>query len=172
MSPLFLLMLILSDTPQKMIESSSVPHSAVQKDTAVPLEFAEMYTVTPRELKPSEKLLSLNGKQVRLVGFMAELEEIPNRGSFFLCSLPCQCDEGGAGTADLPPQAIRVMLAYAPKRDIPHVRGRLILTGRLEVGNQADDAGVVSHVRLVLDKAPRTLKPVSNPLRSKKSLKK
>ncbi len=172
MIPLLLLMLTFGDAPKQTVESSSTVHAAVKKEPSATLDFSEMYTVTPRELKPTDKLLSLNGRQVRLIGFMAELEEIPNKGSFFLCSLPCQCDEGGAGTADLPPQAIRVILAYAPKRVIPHVRGRLILNGRLEVGNQADEQGVVSHVRLVLDKAPSPPKTPSRPPRSKKSLKK
>lgn len=46
------------------------------------------------ELKPSEKLRSLNGKRVRIVGFMAEMEHQPE-GYFYLCSRPILCDESG-----------------------------------------------------------------------------
>src|SRR5262245_15111450 len=67
---------------------------------AVPLAFSELFDATPRELVPSKKLLSLNGKRVRIVGFMAHLDmahENPGGGaavaapnSFFLCHLPTQ----------------------------------------------------------------------------------
>jgi len=86
--------------------------------------------------------------------------------------MPCHCDESGGGTGDIPPQAIRVVLAYAPERELPPAEGRITVTGRLEVGAKTHAEGQVSHVRLVLDKAPQPTKrqprtPRSKPLPKK-----
>lgn len=169
MFPLLLLMLMFGDEPKKTAAASLKP--SVKKETTATLEFAEMYTASARELKPSEKLQSLHNKQVRVIGFMAEMEDALT-GGFYLTPLPCHCDESGGGTGDIPPQAIRVVLAYAPKRELPHANGRITVVGRLEVGAKTHAEGQVSHVRLVLDEAPQPSKrqprkPRSEPLPKK-----
>jgi hypothetical protein len=45
------------------------------------LAFRDFFEPMTRELKPSAKLLNLNGKHVRITGFMAQMEEAP-RGAF------------------------------------------------------------------------------------------
>lgn len=116
----------------------------------VSLAFGEFFDPNPSELKPSAKLLSLHGRRVRLIGFMARLEAAP-RGAFYLCPTPVQGDESGGGTADLPVSAVRVIVRSARDRPVPFVPGRLEVTGTLEVGSQAEPDGTVSSLRLRLD---------------------
>ncbi len=102
-------------------------------------------------LAPSSKARALQGKRVRLEGFMAQMEE-PPRGAFYLTSHPVRCDEGGAGTGDLPPDSVRVVVRNATSQEIPFYPGLLEVSGVLVIGNEADDAGRTSFFRLVLDR--------------------
>ena len=61
--------------------------SAVGPET---LSFRELFEASPRELKPSQKLLALNGKRVTMVGYMAQMEIAP-LGAFYLASAPVSC---------------------------------------------------------------------------------
>jgi hypothetical protein len=138
---------------------------------ATPLSFQELLEPSPRELVPTAKLLSLQGKRVRLVGYMARMES-PPKGAFYLAPHPVSCDEAGGGTADLPPDAVRVVVRSAAGQVIPWVPRALEVTGTLELGPLADEEGRVSSVHLVLDRRqdlPRSLrKPASQT--SKKEL--
>jgi hypothetical protein len=118
---------------------------------ATPLSFQEMFESSPRELVPTAKLLSLQGKRVRLVGHMARMES-PPKGAFYLAPHPVSCDEAGGGTADLPPEAVRVVVRSAAGQVIPWVPRALEVTGTLELGPLADEEGRVSSLRLVLDR--------------------
>jgi hypothetical protein len=108
------------------------------------------------ELRPSRRAQALNGQRVRLVGYMAELEE-PLRGAFYLVPHPIQLDESGAGTGDLPLQSVLVQVPGLAGKPIPHVRGALEGIGVFEVGNRADDQGRVSNFRLLLDPDDRLI---------------
>jgi hypothetical protein len=118
---------------------------------AAPLAFRDFFEATPRELRPSGKLLALEGRRVRLVGFMAQMEQ-PPRGGFYLTPRPVFCDEAGGGTADLPPESVRVVVRSSPNQPIAFAPGALEVTGVLELGNRGDQEGRVSAVRLVLDR--------------------
>lgn len=150
---------------------TSAPISQKTRSTAatttiappVTLTFRDFFEPMARELKPSAKLLGLNGKHVRITGFMAQMEEAP-RGAFYLCPRPVFCDEAGGGTADLPPDAVRVIVRSAKGKEIAFTPQLLEATGILEVGNRTDENGVVSAVRLILDvsqDAPHTLAPAA-----------
>jgi hypothetical protein len=102
-------------------------------------------------LAPSRRVLDLAGKRVRLSGFMAQME-LPPRGGFYLTARPVHCDEAGGGTADLPPESVRVVVRSARGEEIPFLEGLLEITSELEVGNAADDEGRVSAFRLVVDR--------------------
>lgn len=115
-----------------------------------PLAFGELFEAGPRELQPSPKLLSLNGKRVKMVGFMAQME-IPLRGAFYLAPRPLSCDESGGGIGDLPPEAVRVVVRSHSGKVVPFVRGPLEVTGVLEVGYRAEQDGEASSLRLILD---------------------
>ena len=117
---------------------------------AEPLAFGELFESSPRELKPTAKLLGLDGKRVKMVGYMAQLEE-PLSGAFYLAPRPTVCGEGGAGTGDLPPEVVRVEVRSRRGKPVPFIPGLLEVTGVLEVGNRAEEDGSVSAIRLVLD---------------------
>jgi len=123
------------------------------------LSFKEIFEASPRELKPSAKLLSLNGKRVTMVGYMAQME-MPPEGAFYLAFQPVACGEGGGGTADLPPDAVLVIVRSAKGRKLEHIARRIEVTGILEVGNLTGEDGQVSALRMILDqsKGSRSLK--------------
>jgi len=116
---------------------------------AIPLRFDELLEPSPRELIPSKKLLSLNGKRVRMLGYMAQTEE-PVAGGFYLCRRPTQTAEGGAGTGDLPPDAVRVILPGDGARRLRFTPRTLAVEGTLQVGRHVEVDGQVSFLRLVI----------------------
>lgn len=105
----------------------------------------------PQGLVPSARARSLAGEQIRLVGFMVETEE-PSVGGFWVASRPVECDEGGGGTGDLPPDAVRVVLRANPGELVPHVPGPLVVTGVLEIGGDPGPDVPPSAFRLVVDR--------------------
>ena len=121
--------------------------------SAAPLSFKEFFEASPRELKPSQKLLSLNGKRVRMVGYMARMERIVP-GAFYLVPHPVMCDEEGGGTSDLPVENILVLVQSAKSKEIAFIPRPLEVTGILEVGNREEKDGRVSAIRLTLDGPP------------------
>jgi hypothetical protein len=130
--------------PQVVSAPSEPPKPAAER-----LEFAEFFD-PGAGLHPSQKLRSLVGQRVRLVGFMAQME-LPPTGAFYLAPRPVRCDESGGGTADLPPETVLVVSASSAGQVVPFLSGALELTGTLELGNQTDSEGRVSAFRLRLD---------------------
>ena len=129
------------------IPSQSVASQATSD--AIQLAFKELLDPGPK-LSPSDKARSLAGKRVRLVGFMAEMEE-PLDSAFYLVPRPIRLDESGAGTADLPLDSVLVVVPGADGKKIPYITGALEGIGVLEVGNHTDGAGRVSNFRLRLE---------------------
>ncbi len=116
----------------------------------VPLAFTEFFIPPPAPLQLSDKMQTLSGKRVKLQGYMVKMEN-PMAGSFYLTQHPTFCDEEGAGTADLPPACVRVIVRGAKDRPLGFVGRPLIVTGILQVGAQTEADGQVSHFRLILD---------------------
>ena len=135
-------------SPQVVAPDPTSPLAAVQ---AMPLAFSELLDPSPNELKPSSKLLGLNGKRVRMVGFMAFQEEAP-KGAFYLGPRPAYNDEGGAGSADIPPVSVRVIVRGAKDRQIEFIPRPVEVTGILEVGSKTEEDGAVSFIRIILDR--------------------
>jgi hypothetical protein len=129
---------------------TSWPAAAVDPGQAVQITFSDLLAPGPR-LAPSPKLVALAGRRVRLVGFMAELED-PPQGAFYLTARPVRCDEGGGGTGDLPPDAIRIIVRSASDQEIPFYPGAIEVSGVLDLGSAADDAGRPSSFRITLDR--------------------
>ena len=123
-------------------------------DSAEPvrLSFHEFFVPSPRELKASPRLRALQGKRVKLVGFMAKLEVAP-LGAFYLTPTPVVCDEAGGGTADLPPDAVYVIVRSLQGQPIPFAAKPLELTGVLELGHRVEPDGRSTQLRLTLDQA-------------------
>jgi hypothetical protein len=120
-------------------------HIGRPEDEATYIEFREFFEAGAGKIKPSAKLLSLNGRRARLIGFMAQLEQPPN-GVFYLCPRPVFADESGGGTADLPVGSVRVIVRSAKEKKIPFIARSIEVTGILEVGPKAEDDGTVSSV--------------------------
>ncbi len=117
------------------------------------LKFREFFKlpIGPRGLEPAEKLTSLAGKRVRLVGYIAR-QETPTVGFFVLSPLPVSLgDEDESLADDLPASVIYVHVAAPEDKPLPYYSGLLRLTGTLSLGAYEESDGHVSSVRLQLD---------------------
>ena len=145
-----------------MLSLSSLAHGG-SENTAPPagvqdLVFSDYYVmpVGPLGLEPTEKLLALRAKRVRLVGYMVHEEE-PASGVFMLTPRPVQLAEVADGPADdLPATTVFVHLpAHDQQRVIPYRAGPWVLTGTLELGAQPESNQRMSYTRLRLAPVPR-----------------
>lgn len=106
--------------------------------------------VGKRGLELTDKFLGLNGKRVRIVGYMAKAET-PTPGMFVLSPLPVDLgDEDESLSDDLPASALFVHTG-ASQFAVPHITGLIKLTGTLSIGSQEEADGHVSMARLILD---------------------
>ena len=120
---------------------------------ATDLKFREFFKlpIGPRGLEPAEKLTSLAGKRVRLIGYMAR-QETPTPGFFVLSPLPVSLgDEDESLADDLPASVIYVHFTAPENRPLPYYSGLLRVTGTLSLGAFEESDGHVSSVRLQLD---------------------
>lgn len=115
------------------------------------LEFREFFDASSTELKPSPKLLSLNGRRVRIAGFMAQMEDAPE-GAFYLCPRPVVCDESGGGIGDLPVEAVRVLVPSVGTRRVKFLARPIEVTGILRLNAPSAAPAAIS---LILD-SPQT----------------
>ncbi|MBC8143429.1 MAG: hypothetical protein H7Y38_18530 [Armatimonadetes bacterium] len=112
-------------------------------------------------LELTDEIKALNGKKVRLLGYMVMRDE-PTPGTLLLAPYQVGIEEHEAGFADLPPQTVYVTIPYNAPKIVPHTPRPLLLTGTLSVGQKVEDDGkFVSLFRLALDAPPvRRAKPV------------
>ena len=129
----------------------SSPASQLERKSITNLAFADFFDIDQGKLIPSEKLLKLKGKRVRLIGFMAKLEN-PPPGAFYLCEHPIFGDEEGGGTADLPPESVLVLMSSYDNQTVPFLAGALEITGTLEYGRKESPNKQVSFIRVIVDK--------------------
>jgi hypothetical protein len=134
-----------------LLAAGSATTGSTTGAAAEKLAFGELFVASARELRPSPRLQALAGRRVRLTGFMVRMED-PPRGAFYLAPRPVDCDESGAGIGDRPPEAVRVVVRSSRQEVLPWVPRPLEVTGVLELGPQADEAGRVSAIRIVLDR--------------------
>lgn len=123
------------------------------EDGAVELKFRDIYRmpVGPRGLEMSAKVLALNGKKVRMVGYMVERES-PTPGSFILSPLPATIGDDDESLADdLPPSVVFVELETAAAHELAFMPGLLHFTGTLRIGSHEQPDGRVAGLRLQLD---------------------
>ena len=116
------------------------------------LSFQEFFQnpVGPRGLEPSSRLLSLNGKRVRLLGYVAEMER-SNKRNILFAPMPLRPQPEEYGLCDdIPATHVLVTIPGDPGVQVPIVPGALLLTGTLSVGN-SDEGGEMSFVRMLLD---------------------
>jgi hypothetical protein len=144
--------------PQRESAPASINFTVPQALGAPPagvtdLRFRDFYRmpVGPKGLEPSHLLAALNGKKVRMVGFMVHQEQ-PIANRFILAHLPVSMSEDEDGLADdLPPNVVFVHVQHAPELPLIHLSGLLQFSGTLSVGPVEEVDGRVSGVRLLLD---------------------
>ena len=134
-------------TAQQSPSSSKKPTKNLVEVSS--LSFGEFFETSGPGLRPSAKLQSLNKKRVRVIGFMAQMEMEPE-GSFYLVPRPVFCDEEGGGNADLPPEALLVVVPSLNKIPVHFKPGLLEVIGILELGN-LERSGQVSAIRLIAE---------------------
>jgi hypothetical protein len=128
---------------------------AEQQAAACDLKFQEFFQlpIGPRGLEPTPKLLSLNGKRVRILGYMAH-QEGATPGMFVLAPFPLEMgDEDESLADDLPANALFVHPDGSADTVVPYVSGIIQLTGVLQLGAREEVDGHVSQVRLQIDPA-------------------
>lgn len=131
--------------PEPRSKTDEGSQAAVQ-----PLSFSQFFEPATATLRPSSKLRSLEGKRVRMTGYMAQME-MPPLGAFYLCPRPVFCDEAGGGTADLPVETVRVVVPSLVGREVRFLPGPLEVTGILELGSRAESDGHNSLIRVILE---------------------
>ncbi len=105
-------------------------------------------------LEINPKLTELNGRKVRVLGFMVK-QTRPTPWTLMLAPMPLICNEVEFGLADdLPASTLRVLLPKSHQPITPFTPGLLLLTGRIEVGDREEADGRHSLVRLQLDPLP------------------
>jgi hypothetical protein len=118
------------------------------------LKFREFFAlpIGPKGLTPSQRLLSLAGQRVRVVGYMARQEQ-PSTGVLIVAPLPVVLGgEDESFSDDLPATTLYVHLADADRyRSVPWMPGLLSFSGVLRLGAASEVDGRMSFVRLELD---------------------
>lgn len=137
----------------------------------VDLRFGDFFVrpVGTRGLELTEKLRGLDGRRVRILGYMVQQEE-PPPGRLLLAPMPAQIHEHDNGLAeDLPAAMVFVSVPTSPDAAVPFVPGLMLLSGTLSVGGRSEPDGRISLVRLALDppdkigRAPSARKTSSAP---------
>lgn len=117
------------------------------------LRFRDVFELPagPRGLRTTQRLRELDGRRVRVVGYMVQADVT---GAFVLSPLPAALGDADEGLADdLPPSALLVELPAQATLRSGHLPGLIQITGRLHVGNaeRSDLPGRVFPARLELD---------------------
>lgn len=123
------------------------------------LDFSDFFKlpVGPEGLELTAKIAALDGRKVRLLGYMVK-QANPSPWKILMSPIPVVTREREYSQAeDLPPNVVHVFLPRDPSPIRPHTPGLFLLTGRFEVGNRAEADGRVSMFRLFLD--PPTAAP-------------
>ena len=113
------------------------------------LKFSEIFNmpVGPRGMEPSAKLLALNNKQVRIVGYMAK-QETPTPGLFIMTPLAVNMgDEDDKFSDDMPANSIFVHVDNSEAL-VHYVPGLISVVGVLSVGNVNEPDGRISYVQI------------------------
>ena len=107
--------------------------------------------VGPRGLEPTEKLKSLGGRRIVIVGYMVR-QSIPTNNFFVLSPLPVSLgDEDESLANDLPASVIFVHVQASTGMPLAYFSGVLRVSGILSLGAYEESDGHVSSVRLHLD---------------------
>jgi len=131
----------------------SRPLDALPKGVAE-LKFRDVFQLPAgaKGLQPTETLRKLDGKRVRIVGYMVQ-RETPLHAGFLISPLPVAAgDEDESLADDIPPSALLVTLPNARDAAVPNLAGLIKVSGTLRVGSyEAPGADRVVPARIELD---------------------
>lgn len=120
------------EAPATLAVTATLPPTP---DGVAELRFRDLITlpIGARGLEASDTLRALDGKRVRVVGFMVQ-QSTPVPGRFLLSPLPAAIGDDDEGLADdVPPALLEITLA-TPHATVAHVTGLLQISGTLELG--------------------------------------
>ncbi|HKB15664.1 MAG TPA: hypothetical protein VKF62_06350, partial [Planctomycetota bacterium] len=103
---------------------------------ATDLRFSDFFEmpVGPKGLRYTETARRMEGRRVRIVGFMVRQDQ-PTPGIFLLAPFPLQVQESESKQADdLPATTVHVFVPRDRDRIVPFTPGPLRLTGTLALG--------------------------------------
>jgi hypothetical protein len=134
-----------------LLPSLSLAGTPLGQPLELPLNRFFVSPIGPAGLEPTAELRAAQGREVALVGYMAQRES-PWPGYFILAPRPVVLSEHADGLADdLPAQTAYVVLAAGQgERIVSHRPGLIRVVGQLEFGPQEMQDGRVSWVRLRL----------------------
>jgi hypothetical protein len=160
-APLLVYMWIYRDTfsslQQPALEQTTALRSPLNPvaQTVEDLKFSDFFVlpIGPHGLDITRRLSALDGKRVRIKGYMVQ-QELAKPGYFLLTALPTKTTEADDSMADdLPPSTVFVHMHSPIGHIISHRPGLLEFTGFLSVGPKEEPDTRVSNVRLMLDSA-------------------
>ena len=136
-------------------------------EAPAPLKFSDIFKmpVGPKGLEVTDATRALDGKRVRLVGYVVEQEG--GAPTLLLSPLPLMVGDEDEGLADdVPPTAVAVR--SASKQSLPEAKGLVEVVGVLELGARQDAvSGRVSSIHIVAE--PKAVKAVRTPRAPAKS---
>ena len=137
---------------QSAMAPGAVPNTTVPPlpNGVTELKFSEFFAlpVGPRGLELTEKLRGLEGRRVRILGYMAQRAEQPP-GGFLLTPFPMQVKD--QDNDFFPASVLQVSVPTMRGQTVPFAPGLMLLTGTLATGNRVEPDERVSLVRLALD---------------------
>jgi hypothetical protein len=137
------------------LELSQVQQLPALREGESELTFSEIFQkpVGPAGLEYTAKIRQLDGKRVRLLGFMVRRTR-PSPGVIILSPYAMATHEGEYGLCDdLPPAVVFVEVPKYRDIAVPFTPGPLLLSGRLELSRREESDGRISYLRLILDLA-------------------
>lgn len=135
------------------VELGSVQQLSTPPEGVAELKFADFYhlPVGERGLEYSARMRQLDGKRVRILGFMVK-QSRPAMGVALLTPYATATHEGEYGLCeDLPPTTLFIEVPRYRGIAVPFTSGPLLLTGTLQLGRREEADGRVSYARLTLD---------------------
>lgn len=146
----------LANAAGRTAQQTEVELSPVDRDLPT-LEWADVFEplVGDYGLTYSARVMSLNGRRVRIRGYMVR-EPVRHRGVFMLTRIPVQVQSDGyCFVEDLPPATVHVLMSGADaERPAAYVPGLLSVAGTLEIGTGETPDARNSRIRLRLDAPP------------------
>jgi hypothetical protein len=121
------------------------------------LRFRDVFKlpVGPKGLELTDVLKGLDGKRVRIVGYMVQ-QQVPSAGAFMLTPLPVASgDDDESFADDIPASVIFVTLPHGAATLVPRLPGLLKVTGTLRVGaHEIPGTERIAAARIELDDGP------------------